>query len=732
MAACNSSGRSVGIPDASRGTGDTTGIRTTTATTATSATAITTVSTTATATTVVTASQTDSGTGTGGGTGAGDAAGATGRDAGTADMAGGGAGGATGRDAAEADGPRDSAIAGAGGFAGPGGAGGTGGATGRDAGTADMAGGGAGGATGGAGTSGSAGAAGSSVPPGTCEVGSSSTTWASNCPTSAPSCTAGTWTAGGPDPDHSTFTLVSESAHFAIYSDEAISSATAQSALDTLENVIWKAYFGAPIFFKEPLCNLSSKTKASIHVHSDYGLTGGAWTATRMGMWIGPGALADHWGLAHEFMHAVQSVSGGQSCNQSNTCGWIYESHANFMPHQLPEYANNVHCSEMLFNAPHLYMGSTRDRYCNWQFMEYLKDKYCYSPVNAIWTGTPVNNPFTAIMNTTGWNISQLNDFMGEWAMHNVTWDYKVSGAAFRSSYAAITDKSLPERRLRLTQLEPLDSDWAGNRRFQSPSLWAPQRWGYNVVRLLPESGATSVGVTFRGVTQSAANSDWRWGLVAVNGATARYSSMQRGSDAAVSLCINSGESVYLAVMATPSVYQSVVWDQAYSTIYRFPYMVQLTGAWPESFPAGTQAACPAGTSRVANGGGCGPSSLPATVYVGPYAQVLGGTVSGNARIDDHAIVLTGTVSDGTVSGLSIIGNFGVSGTAKAQTTFYPLGFFESGQAISGSTALVGDVEYRGQGYNRSSGTCSGFVDSATCLAPGTEVTAAPPFTWRP
>jgi hypothetical protein len=383
----------------------------------------------------------------------------------------------------------------------------------------------------------------------------------------------------------------------------------------------------------------------------------------------------------------------------------------------------------MLFNAPHLVLGSTRDRYCNWQFMEYLKDKYCFSAVNAIWTGTPVNNPFTAIMNALSWNVSQLNDFMGEWAMHNVTWDYKVSGAAFRSTYGAITDKSKPERRLRLTQLEPLDT---ANRRFQVPYLWAPQRWGYNVVRLLPDSGATSVSVTFRGVTQSAANSDWRWGLVAVNGTTPRYSSMQRGADAVVDFCINAGESLYLMVMATPSVYQSILWDQAYSTIYRYPYMVQLTGAWPESFPAGVQAACPSGTARVANGGGCGPSSLAATVYVGPYAQVLGGTVTGNARIDDHATVLKGTVADGTVTGLSIINSFSVSGSAKAQTTFYPLGFFETGQAISGSASLVGDVEYRGQGYNRSSGTCSGFVDSQTCLAPGTEVTTPPPYTWRP
>ncbi len=82
------------------------------------------------------------------------------------------------------------------------------------------------------------------------------------------------------------------------------------------------------------------------------------------------------------------------ACNQSNTCGWIYESHANFMPHQLDEYRGDVHCSELSVNAPHLYLGSTRDRYCNWQFMEFLKDKHCYSAVNEIWTSSPSNDPF--------------------------------------------------------------------------------------------------------------------------------------------------------------------------------------------------------------------------------------------------------------------------------------------------------------------------------------------------
>src|SRR5690606_41988681 len=66
----------------------------------------------------------------------------------------------------------------------------------------------------------------------------------------------------------------------------------------------------------------------------------------------------------------------------SQAC-WIYESHANWMPHQLERFLNEVHYSEMLVNAPHLYYGSTRDRYCNWQFFEFLKNKYCYDAVRS-------------------------------------------------------------------------------------------------------------------------------------------------------------------------------------------------------------------------------------------------------------------------------------------------------------------------------------------------------------
>ncbi len=669
------------------------------------------------------------GTSTGGSAGSGDNANSGGSSSGGNPGVGGraGLGGAPGAGGA----PSSGGTASTGGHASSSGTGstGTGGITGT--------GGAPGGTTGSAGQGDTGGSA-----PGSCDEGSATTAWATSCPTAPTICTSGTWVAGGPDPDHSGFALKAETTHFAVYSDEDISTATAESAASYLEDTVWPSYFGSPMFMREPLCAETTKTKASIHVHSDWGLSGGAWSSTRMGMWIGTGGLNDHWGLAHEFMHAVQSVQGGMSCNRENTCGWIYESHANFAPHQLPEYRDDVHCSELMVNTPHVYLGSTRNRYCNWQFLEYLKDKYCYSAVNEIWTGSPSDSPFTAIMNGMGWTLAELGDFMAEWAMHNITWDYQnppptsggSQGEAYRRAYGDITSTSAAERRLRLTKVEPLDPDYPSHRRFVSPHYWAPQRFGYNVVRLFPEPAATSVTVTFRGVTSGSVDPDFRWGLVATDPeiTTARYSAVQRGTDGALTFCVDSGESLFLVVMATPTEFQNIVWDQEYTTIARYPYMIELAGAWPEGFQNGEQDACPAGLTRTTNGGGCAPAGT--TAYVGPYATVLSGaTVSGDARIEDHAVVVRGTVSGGTVGALTIVGttnNAFTMNSGTAMTIFYPLGFFEAGQGLSGGT-LIGDVEYRGQGLSRASGSCSGFVDSATCLATGRDSTPVPPYAWR-
>jgi hypothetical protein len=209
---------------------------------------------------------------------------------------------------------------------------------------------------------------------------------------------------------------------------------------------------------------------------------------------------------------------------------------------------------------------------------------------------------------------------------------------------------------------------------------------------------------------------------------------MQNGTSGQVEFCVNAGESLWLVVAATPSVQQQIIWDQLYPSIYRYPYMIQLNNAWPDGYQGGVQAACPSGTVRVTNGGGCGPAGLASSVYVGLYAQVLGGTVSGSSRIDDHAVILSGKVSGGTVSGLSIVktGMTVNSGVVSVAWPYAP-GWFETPQSVSGTAQLLGDIEYRNANMTKSSGSYCGFVDSTiSSNCTGVDVTQAPPYTWRP
>ena len=183
-------------------------------------------------------------------------------------------------------------------------------------------------------------------------------------------------------------------------------------------------------------------------------------------------------------------------------------------------------------------------------------------------------------MSTRGWTVAQLNDFFAEWAMHNITWDYVDPtpeatagtnlGSVFRSNYGLPTDTSKPERRLRLTRLEPTTPRTGATpfTRCRRRSAGATTSSACS-----PTPGATAVTVTFRGVLQAAAHADFRWGLVATDAAVTkpRYSKIQSGTDGALTFCVNAGESLWLVVMATPSVQQQIYWDQLYPTVSALP-----------------------------------------------------------------------------------------------------------------------------------------------------------------
>ena len=472
------------------------------------------------------------------------------------------------------------------------------------------------------------------------------------------------------------------------------------------------------------------------------------------GMWIGVGSLKDYWGTSHEFAHGLQGVAGWLGNNSHS--GWMAESHANWMAHQFNP--NDAHCAEYLINYPYLYYGSTRDRYCNWQFLEHLKEEFGGGnkgahEVNRIWMesirdgedGRMEQTPFSAMMMVYGWTLEQLNDQFGKFAMKNATLEYTpAKKTLYKKSWGDYEFKTrrthdgwgdLYRRHSRVTMLNKMKcEDAVGDctDRYISPSYWAPQRWGYNLVRIYPDS-AGKVMVKFRGIVQEKPTvngytcfgdntdyykgktykwcnyapdklpnpaSGWTVGLVAEGAdSTPRYSEMKHGTGFNLEIeTKESDKALWLAVTATPTEMQTILWDQFYYSIYRYPYMIEVVNGVPEGYtkdfwkPAGFNGTTASGYAQHANGGGwvSNKAKVAATAYVGPDAVVNGGTVSGNARIEDFAVINGGTISDNAVvRGRALVTAGNISGDAVLEDDAWLVSGTISGKAKVGAISII-------------------------------------------
>ncbi|MCX7726209.1 MAG: DUF6055 domain-containing protein, partial [Chitinispirillaceae bacterium] len=276
-------------------------------------------------------------------------------------------------------------------------------------------------------------------------------------------------------PETSKYIYTSE--HFAVrWNDKdnvVLTEAEINTGLANLE-AAWKK-FTDEIGFEKPYWDDSVKYKVSVNV-SDQGWATGAGTGLKdPEIWVHYNAYKNAGVLAHEFTHSLQFAT--RALRDSKYVGWMWESHAQWMRHQM--FPNEVDCAEMLVNMPPLYYGSTRNRYCNWHFWEFLKDKYGYKIINDIWSkgkklgeaGYLNECPFTILARNQNWSVDVLNDHFGEWAMHNVSWDYK-NGDVYRKAFGSYLDRK-GARRLRVTLLEEIDK---AKRRYAVPNFWAPQR----------------------------------------------------------------------------------------------------------------------------------------------------------------------------------------------------------------------------------------------------------------
>ncbi len=607
------------------------------------------------------------------------------------------------------------------------------------------------------------------------------------------------------------FTLIRSSEHFEVCkkpktddgaaNNVSISTSDAEGVLQSLEKVY--SFYIDSLGWMLPFPKSSDrKLKSNIYVFETLpSLYGGQDYVKALngeygpGMWIGVGALKDYWGTSHEFAHGLQGVAGWLGNNSHS--GWMAESHANWMAHQYNP--NDAHCSEYLINFPYLYYGSTRDRYCNWQFLEHLKEEFGGGnkgahEVNRIWMesirdgedGRMEQTPFSAMMMVYGWSLEQLNEQFGKFAMKNATIEYApAKKTLYKKSWGDYEFKTRRDaswgdnyrRHSRVTMLNKMKCESSENSdgnvatencadRYISPSYWAPQRWGYNLVRIYPDS-AGKVTVKFRGIVQEKPTvngytcfgdntdyykgktykwcnyapdklpnpaSGWTVGLVAEGAdGTPRYSEMKHGTGFNLEIETKANDkALWLAVTATPTEMQTILWDQFYYSIYRYPYMIEVVNGAPEGYtkdfwkPAGFNGRTASGYAQHSNGGGwvSNKAKVAATAYVGPDAVVNGGTVSGNARIEDFAVVnggnisgnavvrgralvTAGTIGDdavleddawlvsGTISGKAKVGALSliVNSTVTDNAQVYGVMWAVSDKKLSGTAQLRGDLE---------------------------------------
>ncbi len=351
------------------------------------------------------------------------------------------------------------------------------------------------------------------------------------------------------------------------------------------------------------------------------------------------------WVIPHELMHCFQfhNTSG-------NVNGEWFETHANYgrerwLHHYQVFYPNRSNIEALGVRDGHFMMSSGRNYYLTWPFMYYVDENPDSLPdlydgmMAKVWQETQAGE-FSMMTLDRLTPATSLKDIVGYYARRCATWDFSN-----QSAMTAELNSQDPARNARhlFTDLirHPDDPTW-----WRVPTDKAPAQGAYAMHEIIPAgSGAGRVvTVNLQGLADSARGADWRASLITVSDTGAeRYTPLWSNGSRSITLAADENK-LYLSVAGTPEVFHYGGHDEAsfrfrsHPSRSRFHYKLQVVGANPRERDNGSTA----GLIQHANGGGykAGTASVAATAYIGPNARVLGSaTVSNTARIEDYAVV---------------------------------------------------------------------------------------------
>lgn len=413
--------------------------------------------------------------------------------------------------------------------------------------------------------------------------------------------------------------------------------------------------------------------------------------------------------LPHEFTHVIQFH------NSSNYVpGAWWEGHANYGRERYLQHFGALYPANQrsgidptYLRCAHQILGHGRDYYLSWPMFMYLDE----NPDNLsdlgegtmvkLWQQAQINEyPLMTLERLTP--SSTLKDIVGNFARRQATYNYqsKADIQAALATFGAPLDNAATSR-WQFTDLvqRPDDATW-----WRVPYEMAPMQGAYAIHELVPSGsgGGRVVSVNFRGLADSGRGADWRASFIVIaDDGTERYSSLWGNGSNSVTLAANENK-ICLSVAGAPATFHVGAPNASFEGDFnnntypyrsapskaRFPYEIQVTGASPKQRDNGSTS----GLTQHSNGGGWRSVSVPASVYIGPNARVTGGTVSGNARIEDYARVTGGAVTgDAVISGHAWVRGGSVSGFAKVRDW----ALIESG-TVTGSARVLEHANIKG------------------------------------
>lgn len=371
---------------------------------------------------------------------------------------------------------------------------------------------------------------------------------------------------------------------------------------------------------------------------------GGPADNTTGGVWIHPGGTRDEGVLVHEIGHACQGMVTIDNPGYGIHAPWggfFWESHTEWLRYVYLEERTPLTAQRYIMTSM-MHFSSTRRYYQNFAFLDYVVDEYGFETVNDIWhkANAEEDHPLTSFRDSVmRYSQVALNDDLCRSAMRNVSWD------TFMHEVMMKTLDQVPDYDL-TRMYTVLDSLHGDEGRFIVPEHLAPGDYGYNIVPLYPDEGATAIEVEFEGLpNEPAGGAGSRYGFVGVDSENnARYSEVFSDRDNQTTFNLMPSDSmVYFVVTGAPEVHHNYEWEVGYPKNYRYPYVVKFNGAVPEGHKEGYNAD-QSGLSGDyhSNGGGwvSNYANVSSSAYVGPDAQVLKtAEVTGNARIEGFAVV---------------------------------------------------------------------------------------------